>query len=124
MCLDDLPTMWLRRHTLRNAHEHTLTTFCVPPNCRLKGSNIEVFSLHPGVIQTPLGRHVGTAQGTWTGWLFGWLGAYWIKSTEQARAPAPTSAQHREGRMCHVYSFESATTGCLCQRLQDRGVVD
>ena len=52
----------------------------------MKGSNIEAFSLHPGVIQTPLGRHVGTAQGTWGGWLFGWLGAYWIKSAEQARA--------------------------------------
>ena len=63
------------------------TVGCLCPSDRLEGSNVEVFSLHPGVIQTPLGRHVGTAQGTWTGWLFGWLGAFWIKSTEQARAP-------------------------------------
>ncbi|KAK9837292.1 hypothetical protein WJX81_004012 [Elliptochloris bilobata] len=59
---------------------------------RLKGSSIEVFSLHPGVIQTPLGRHVGTARGTWTGWLFGWLGAFWIKSTEQGAATTVTAA--------------------------------
>jgi len=63
-----------------------------PKSRRLAGSNVEAFSLHPGVIQTPLGRHVGTQAGTWTGWLFGWLGAYWIKSTQQARRPAARHA--------------------------------
>lgn len=67
-----------------------------PPNCsrmhadcvarrRLAGSKVEAFSLHPGVIQTPLGRHIGTQAGTWVGWLFGFLGAYYIKSAQQAR---------------------------------------
>ena len=75
----------LRQNKAAGHQGRVLTAFVSLPNHRLEGSNIEVFSLHPGVIQTPLGRHVGTAQGTWTGWLFGWLGAYWIKSTEQAR---------------------------------------
>jgi len=66
-----------------------------PSSRRLAGSNVEAFSLHPGVIQTPLGRHVGTQAGTWTGWLFGWLGAYWIKSTQQARRPAAVHAAQR-----------------------------
>ncbi len=79
---------------------------------------MEAFSLHPGVIQTPLGRHVGTQAGTWTGWLFGWLGAYWIKSTQQARRPALQACSGgvcRCDRACHSLSAK------LCGRIRACG---
>lgn len=47
---------------------------------RLQGSNIEVFSLHPGVIATGLSRHMGIVH-----YIKCYVMSFCLKSTEQVR---------------------------------------
>ena len=49
-------------------------------HCRLQGSNIEVFSLHPGIIATGLSRHMGLLKYAIDYGLY-----FFSKSTEQVR---------------------------------------
>ena len=47
-------------------------------SCRLQGSNIEVFCLHPGIIASGLSRHMGLLKYTINYGLY-----FFSKSTEQ-----------------------------------------
>ncbi len=62
--------------------------------CRLKGSQVSAYSLHPGVVATNLARHLFSAKAP--DWLIPFLP--FIKSVQQVRFPS--------WRLSYAWAFE------------------
>lgn len=86
---------------------------------RLQGSNIEVFSLHPGVIATGLSRHMGIVH-----YIKCYVMSFCLKSTEQGAATSVYAATAPElaGKSgaylidCHIAEPSAEAQDALWQR--------
>ncbi|XP_076306476.1 retinol dehydrogenase 11-like isoform X3 [Tachypleus tridentatus] len=50
---------------------------------RLQGSGVTAYALHPGAVQTELGRYLSTSVNCYVGWMFYVFGFLFFKSAEQ-----------------------------------------
>ena len=61
------------------------------PRCRLKDSPVQAYAVHPGIVETPLWRHMWSQNGC-IGGIFSWLARtplVGIKTAEQVGRPLP-----------------------------------